>query len=44
VPIPTKCCNCTGIDWQAKWKEFEDEVEKIKQGKKEYLTWEDADA
>lgn len=33
-----------GIDWQVKWKEFEDEVEKIKQGKKEYLTWEDADA
>lgn len=33
-----------GIDWQAKWKEFEKEVEKLKSGEKKYLTWEDADA
>ncbi|MCI0443728.1 heterodisulfide reductase subunit B [bacterium] len=33
-----------GIDWQAKWKEFEDAVEKLKTGEKKYLTWEDADA
>ncbi|MFQ5706710.1 MAG: heterodisulfide reductase-related iron-sulfur binding cluster [bacterium] len=33
-----------GIDWQAKWKEFEDAVEKLKSGEKQFLTWEDADA
>ncbi|RMH83783.1 MAG: heterodisulfide reductase subunit B [Calditrichaeota bacterium] len=33
-----------GIDWKQKWQEFEDAVEKIKKGEKEYLTWEDADA
>ncbi len=33
-----------GIDWQKKWQEFEDQVEKIRKGEKEYLTWEDADA
>lgn len=33
-----------GIDWQQKWKEFEKEVEKIKKGEKEFMTWEDADA
>ena len=33
-----------GIDWKQKWQEFEEAVEKIKSGKTEYLTWEDADA
>ncbi|RMF70553.1 MAG: heterodisulfide reductase subunit B [Calditrichaeota bacterium] len=33
-----------GIDWQAKWQEFEEAVEKLKSGEKQYLTWEDADA
>jgi heterodisulfide reductase subunit B len=33
-----------GIDWKARWKEFEHDVEEIKAGKKEYLTWEDTDA
>ncbi|RMG68520.1 MAG: heterodisulfide reductase subunit B [Calditrichaeota bacterium] len=33
-----------GIDWKKKWQEFEEAVEKIKSGEKEYLTWEDADA
>lgn len=33
-----------GIDWQQKWKEFEQAIEKIKSGQKQYLTWEDADA
>ncbi|RMD93693.1 MAG: heterodisulfide reductase subunit B [Calditrichaeota bacterium] len=33
-----------GIDWQEKWKEFEEDVEKLKRGEKQYLTWEDVDA
>ncbi|MDH5643722.1 MAG: heterodisulfide reductase-related iron-sulfur binding cluster, partial [Gemmatimonadota bacterium] len=33
-----------GIDWEAKWAEFETDLEKLKSGEKEYLTWEDADA
>lgn len=33
-----------GIDWEAKWREFESAVEKLKTGEKQYLTWEDADA
>ncbi|MDQ7052514.1 MAG: heterodisulfide reductase-related iron-sulfur binding cluster [candidate division KSB1 bacterium] len=33
-----------GIDVEKAWKEFEDEVEKIKRGEKQYLTWEDVDA
>ena len=30
-----------GIDWKAAWGEFEEELEQIKAGKKEFLTWED---
>lgn len=33
-----------GIDWKARWQEFEQDVAEIKAGKKDYLTWEDADA
>ncbi len=33
-----------GIDWKAKWQEFEDSLEALKTGEKQYLTWEDADA
>ncbi len=33
-----------GIDVEAKWQEFQDALEKLKSGEKEYLTWEDADA
>ncbi|MCP3927762.1 MAG: heterodisulfide reductase subunit B [Bacteroidetes bacterium] len=31
-----------GIDQKQKWQEFEMEVEKIKAGKKDFLTWDDA--
>jgi len=31
-----------GIDHKQKWAEFEAEVSQIKDGKKEYMTWEDA--
>lgn len=33
-----------GIDWREKWREFEDDLERIRRGEKEYLTWEDVDA
>ena len=31
-----------GIDHKQKWAEFEKEVALIKDGKKEYMSWEDA--
>ena len=31
-----------GIDWKQKWAEFQSEVDQIKDGKKEFMTWEDA--
>jgi heterodisulfide reductase subunit B2 len=31
-----------GIDYKQKWAEFESEVKQIKDGKKEFMTWEDA--
>lgn len=33
-----------GIDWKARWAEFEEDLAQIKEGKKEYLTWEETDA
>ena len=33
-----------GIDWRERWREFEDDCERIKKGEKQFLTWEDADA
>ncbi|HAL57332.1 MAG TPA: heterodisulfide reductase subunit B [Bacteroidetes bacterium] len=33
-----------GIDWKTRWEEFQGDLEAIKSGKKEFLTWEDADA
>ena len=33
-----------GIDTEKAWQEFEDEIEKIKSGQKQFLTWEDVDA
>jgi len=33
-----------GIDPDEKWREFEEALEKLKSGEKQYLTWEDADA
>lgn len=33
-----------GIDWEARWREFEDDLERLRTGEKQYLTWEDADA
>lgn len=33
-----------GIDWQAKWKEFAGDLERLKRGEIQHLTWEDADA
>jgi heterodisulfide reductase subunit B len=31
-----------GIDHRQKWREFEAEVEKIKDGKMNFMTWDDA--
>ncbi len=33
-----------GLDWQPYWKEFEDDLAKIRSGEKEGVTWADADA
>jgi heterodisulfide reductase subunit B1 len=33
-----------GIDKEARWKEFEGDLERLKSGEIEYLSWEDADA
>ena len=33
-----------GIDHEARWAEFEGDLEKLKSGEKEFLSWEDADA
>src|SRR5579859_3044002 len=33
-----------GIDWQARWAEFEDDLERLRKGDAQFLTWEDADA
>jgi heterodisulfide reductase subunit B len=33
-----------GIDWEAAWDEFEQDVDKLRRGEKEYLTWDDVDA
>lgn len=33
-----------GINWREKWEEFEEDLERIRRGEKEYLTWEDVDA
>ncbi|MDR7435885.1 MAG: heterodisulfide reductase-related iron-sulfur binding cluster [Armatimonadota bacterium] len=33
-----------GIDWKEKWQEFEEDLERIRRGEKDYLTWEDVDA
>jgi heterodisulfide reductase subunit B len=33
-----------GIDWREKWQEFEEDLERIRRGEKEYLTWEDVEA
>ncbi len=32
-----------GIDWQKAWEEFERDVELLRRGEKEYLTWDDVD-
>jgi len=39
-PLLTKM----GIDWEAKWAEFEQDLKKLESGDKKFLTWEDADA
>ncbi len=33
-----------GIDWEAKWAEFEADLKRLESGEIEYLTWEDVDA
>ena len=33
-----------GIDWDARWKEFEGDLDRIRSGETEYLSWEDAEA
>jgi len=33
-----------GIDHEARWKEFEGDLERLKSGEKQFLSWEDADA
>ena len=39
-PLLTKM----GIDWRKAWEEFEQEIEALRRGEKEYLTWADVDA
>lgn len=39
-PLLTKM----GIDWEAAWAEFQDDLKKLERGEKEFLTWEDVDA
>jgi heterodisulfide reductase subunit B len=33
-----------GIDWKERWREFEDDLERLKKDDKKFLTWEDANA
>jgi heterodisulfide reductase subunit B len=33
-----------GIDWRERWREFQDDLERLKRDPKAFLTWEDADA
>ncbi len=33
-----------GIDWQARWAEFQEDIERLRRGDMQFLTWEDADA
>jgi heterodisulfide reductase subunit B len=33
-----------GIDWQAAWAEFEQELKRLERGEIQYLSWEDVDA
>ncbi len=33
-----------GIDWEARWAEFQEDIVRLKAGEQEFLTWEDADA
>lgn len=33
-----------GIDWEKAWAEFESDLERLRSGQVEYLTWEDANA
>jgi hypothetical protein len=28
-----------GIDWEARWAEFEEDLRRIQSGEMEYLTW-----
>ncbi|MBI1801916.1 MAG: heterodisulfide reductase subunit B, partial [Chloroflexi bacterium] len=39
-PLLTKM----GIDWEKAWAEFEEEIESLRRGDKEYVTWDDVDA
>ena len=32
-----------GIDWEQAWAEFEVQVEKLRAGDQQYLTWEDVE-
>ncbi len=32
-----------GIDWEAAWDEFQQDVEKLRRGEKEYLSWDDVE-
>jgi len=33
-----------GIDWQAAWAEFQQDIKRLESGEAEFLTWEDVDA
>jgi heterodisulfide reductase subunit B len=33
-----------GVDWRERWREFEDDLERLRKDPKACLTWEDADA
>ena len=39
-PLLTKM----GIDWEARWAEFQVDLKRLESGEAKYLTWEDADA
>jgi hypothetical protein len=33
-----------GIDWQAAWREFEEDLHRLERGEASFLTWADVDA
>jgi heterodisulfide reductase subunit B len=44
APTASRSCAKLGIDVEKKWHEFETACAELKSGKKQFMTWEDADA